>query len=503
MAQNKYTISGYVKDKSNGESSLGATVYIKELLKGTTTNSSGYYSITIAEGEYTLAVSYIGYKTIEQKINLNKDIRFNYEIEAEVITNKAFTVVGEKDEKNTKEAVMSTVKLDVEKIKALPALFGEVDVLKTIQLLPGVQAAGEGNAGFYVRGGGPDQNLILLDGATVYNASHLAGFVSVFNGDAIKDVKLIKGGMPAEYGGRLSSVLDITMNEGNMKKYEAEGGVGIMSSRLTIQGPIKKDKASFIMSYRRFYLGDIVQPFISDSSKFKGSNYYFYDLNAKMNWIISEKDRLFLSGYLGKDVFKFSNSKDGFGMTTPSGNAIASLRWNHLFNEKLFSNTTISYTRYNFELGLEQDQFEFKLFSGIYDWNAKMDFNYLPSILHNIKFGVHYTRHKFVPSNATAKSGEVDFNTGDIIENFANDGAFYLSDDWDINEKIRVHVGLRYSLFQHVGPFKRYNNNEFGNPVDTLVYDNFETVNDPIELYSWIDSYLRIPNKAIITTRKN
>lgn len=475
-AQNKYTISGYVKDKTNGENSIGATVYIKEILKGTTTNNSGYYSMTIEQGEYTLVISYIGYKTIEKKIVLNKNIRVNHTIESDVIRTKEFIVTGEQESENTEETVMGTVELNVEKIKALPVLFGEVDVLKTIQLLPGVQAAGEGNAGFYVRGGGPDQNLILLDGAAVYNASHLAGFVSVFNSDAIKDVKLIKGGMPAEYGGRLSSVLDITMNDGNFKKYEIEGGIGLMSSRLTVQGPIKKDTASFIVSYRRFYLGDLAQPFISDSAKFKGTNYYFYDLNAKFNWILSDKDRLYLSAYMGKDVASFSNSDDGFGVNTPSGNAIVSLRWNHLFNDKLFANTSINFTRYQFELGLEQDQFEFKLFSGIYDWNAKMDFNYLPSILHNVKFGVDYTFHKFVPSNATARSGEVDFNTGDIINNYANDGALYLSDDWDINEKLRIHAGIRYSIFQHVGPFKRYSNDEFGSPVDTVLYDKFETV---------------------------
>ena len=476
FAQNKYTISGYVKDQTNGESSVGATVYIKELLKGTTTNNSGFYSITIQEGEYTLVISYVGFKSIEQKINLNKNIRLSYEIESDAIISEEFVITGEREDQNTEETVMSTVNLDVKKIKSLPALFGEVDVLKTIQLLPGVQGAGEGNTGFYVRGGGPDQNLILLDGATVYNASHLAGFVSVFNSDAIKDVKLIKGGMPAQYGGRLSSVLDISMNDGNMKEYEVEGGIGIMSSKLTVQGPIKKDTASFIMSYRRFYLGDILQPFIGDDSKFKGSNYYFYDFNAKFNYIISEKDRLYLSTYLGKDVFKFNQADDGFSMTTPSGNAIASLRWNHLFNDKLFSNTSINYTRYQFELGLEQDQFEFQLYSGIYDWNAKIGFDYLPSILHNVKFGMNYTFHKFVPSNATARSGEVDFNTGDIIRNYANEGALYLSDDWDINEKLRVHAGLRYSVFQHIGPFKRYNNNQFNNPIDTVVYDNLETV---------------------------
>jgi outer membrane receptor for ferrienterochelin and colicin len=476
VAQNKYTVSGYVKEKANGENSVGATVYIKEILKGTTTNNFGFYSITIAEGEYTLVVSYIGFKNIEQAITLDKNIHLNYDIEDDVITTEEFKVIGEREDKNTNEAVMSTVELDVEKVKSLPAIFGEVDILKTIQLLPGVQSAGEGNSGFYVRGGGPDQNLILLDGATIYNASHLAGFFSVFNADAIKGVKLIKGGMPAEYGGRLSSVLDITMKDGNFKKYEAEGGLGIISSRVTVQGPIKKDTASFIASYRRFYLGDIAQPFIGDSSKFKGSNYYFYDFNAKLNWIISEKDRVYLSTYIGKDVFKFKNAKDGFGMDTPWGNTIVSFRWNHLFNDKLFLNTTVGYTKYQFEVGLEQDQFEFRLFSGISDWNAKLDFNYLPSILHNVKFGVNYIFHKFVPSNATARSGEIDFNTGDIIKNYANDAAIYLSDDWDINEKLKVHAGLRYSMFQHVGPFKRYNNTDFGSPIDTVVYDNGETV---------------------------
>jgi len=475
-AQKKHTVSGYVKDKANGENSVGATVYIKELLKGTTTNAYGFYSITLEEGEYTLVVSYIGFKNIEQEINLNKNIKLNFEIETDIITTKEFEVIGEREDRNTNDAVMSTVELDVEKVKSLPALFGEVDVLKTIQLLPGVQSAGEGNAGFYVRGGGPDQNLILLDGATVYNASHLAGFVSVFNGDAIKDVKLIKGGMPAEYGGRLSSVLDITMKDGNFKKYEVEGGLGIMSSRVTAQGPIKKDAASFIMSYRRFYFGDVIQPFISEDSKFNGTNYYFYDFNAKLNWIVSDKDRLYLSGYFGKDVFKFNNADDGFGMDTPWGNTIVSLRWNHLFNDKLFLNTSVIYTNYNFEIGLQQDQFEFRLFSGITDWNAKLDFNYLPSILHNVKFGVNYIFHEFVPSNATAKSGDIDFNTGDIIKNYANDAAIYLSDDWDITEKFKIHAGLRYSMFQHIGPFKRYNNGEFGEPIDTVVYDKGETV---------------------------
>ncbi len=476
FAQNKYTVSGHINDKTNGESSVGATVYIKELLKGTTTNEYGFYSITLPEGDYTLVVSYIGFKNVEQEITLNKNIKFNLEIEEDAVLTDEFEIVGEREDQNTSETTMSTNKLELKSVKELPALFGEVDILKTIQLLPGVQSAGEGNSGFYVRGGGPDQNLILLDGATIYNASHLFGFFSVFNADAIKDVTLIKGGMPAQYGGRLSSVLDITMNDGNFKEFQVDGGIGLISSRLTVQGPIKKDTASFIISARRTYIGDLAQPFIGDSAKFKGSNYYFYDLNAKVNYKVSQKDQLFLSGYFGRDVFTFKNSDDGFGMNTPWGNSVVSLRWNHLFNDKLFLNTSAIFTDYQFEVGLTQDQFEFQLYSGITDWNAKLDFNYLPSILHNVKFGANYIFHKFVPSNATAKSGEVDFQTGDIIINYANEVALYLSDDWDINEKLRVHGGIRYSMFQHVGPFKRYNNDEFGNPQDTVVYDKGETV---------------------------
>ena len=476
IGQNKYTISGYIKDKSSGESSIGASVYIKELLKGTTTNQYGFYSISIEEGEYILVTSYIGYNDFEQKITLNKNLRINIEIEPSVIVKDEFVVVGERKDQNTNDTKMSTVELDVDKVKSLPAIFGEIDVLKTIQLLPGVQSAGEGNSGFYVRGGGPDQNLILLDEAVVYNASHLFGFFSVFNADAVKDITLIKGGMPAQYGGRLASVLDITMKDGNNKEMEVDGGIGLISSRLTIQGPIKKDTASYIVSARRTYAGELAQPFVKKTSAFKGSNYYFYDLNAKINYILSDNDRLFLSSYFGRDVFTFKNSKDGFQMDTPWGNATASLRWNHLFNDKLFMNATAIFSNYDFEVGMTQDEFEFRLFSGITDWNAKLDFNYHPSMLHNVKFGANYIYHIFVPSNASARSGEVEFDTGDIIKNYAHDVAVYASDDWDINEKIRVHGGLRYTLFQHVGPFQRFTKDASGFNTDTLTYARGEKV---------------------------
>lgn len=476
FSQTKYTISGYVSDKTNGESAIGANVYLKEIMKGTATNQYGFFSLSVEPGSYTLVVSYLGYSDYTQKVELKSNLKLKIELTTSTIITDVFEVTDEKTDKNTQGTQMGTVQMEMKQIKEMPALFGEVDILKTIQLLPGIQSSGEGNAGFYVRGGGPDQNLILLDGAPVYNASHLFGFFSVFNSDAIKNVELIKGGMPAQYGGRLASVLDINMKEGNLKKMEVDGGIGIISSRLTIQGPIKKDTSSFILSGRRTYAGDLAQPFVKSTSRFKGSNYYFYDFNAKLNYTLSDKDRLFLSGYFGRDVFTFKNNRDGFIMRSPWGNATATARWNHLFSEKLFMNATAIFTDYNFVVELEQQDFEFKLFSGIRDYGGKLDFNYFPSILHNIKFGTHYTYHTFVPSNASAKSGDVEFDKGKIIKQYTHDLAIYLSDDYDFTEKLRFHAGLRYSLFQQVGPYDRYMKDEFENTTDTIYYQKGENV---------------------------
>ena len=361
MFGQKYTISGYVKDNSTGEDMIGANVYIKEISKGTVSNQYGFYSITVPKGKYTIAVSFIGYQDFTKKIILDKNIKLNIQSKPNVIVAKEAVVSSERT-KNIESTQMGAVRLPVEKIKVMPAFMGEVDIIKTIQLLPGVQSGGEGNTGFYVRGGGPDQNLILLDEAVVYNAAHLFGFFSVFNADAVKDINLIKGGMPAQYGGRLSSVLDITMKDGNYKEYKAEGGIGIISSRLTVQGPIKKDTSSFIASGRRTYIDVLMEPFIKEDAKAKGSGYYFYDLNAKVNYKFSDKDRLFLSGYFGRDVFSLNNKDAGFGANIAWGNATGSLRWNHLFSNKLFMNATLISSDYEFEFGAEQDDFEFKLF---------------------------------------------------------------------------------------------------------------------------------------------
>ena len=424
FTQNKYTLSGYVKDNETGEYLIGATIYLKENLKGVSTNQYGFYSLTVDEGSYTIDYSFLGLTSQQKQIKLDKDIRINVALEPNAIVTSEVVIESEGADKNVQSTNMSQVKIDVKNIKKLPAFMGEVDVLKTIQLLPGVQSSGEGSSGFYVRGGGPDQNLILLDEATVYNASHLFGFFSVFNADAIKDINLIKGGMPAQYGGRLASVLDISMKEGNSKKFEVDGGIGLISSKLTLQGPIKKDTSSFILSGRRTYIDVLVNPLINDTSAFKGTGYYFFDLTSKVNYRISDKDRLFLSGYFGRDVFTFRNADRGFKFDIPWGNATASMRWNHLFNDRLFVNTSVIFSDYQFSFGAEQNDFEFKLNSSITDWNTKIDFSYLPNYKHNIKFGSHFTYHTFIPGSVTGRSGEVVFEPESIFKQYSNEGAF-------------------------------------------------------------------------------
>jgi hypothetical protein len=477
-AQHKYTISGYVKEASTGEMLLGTYVYLKPTLQGTQTNQYGFYSLTVPEGKYTLIFSFVGFQEQSYEIDLGKDLVKTIELKNVAIETQEVTVNAQRSDHNVSSMDMGKESIEVEKIKSLPAFMGEVDILKTIQLLPGVQSGGEGNTGFYVRGGGLDQNLILLDEATVYNASHLFGFFSVFNADAVQNVTLSKGSMPAQYGGRLSSVLDIQMKEGNNKEYHAEGGLGFVASRLTIQGPIKKDTSSFIISARRTFIDLFMQPpFVSKSSPVNGNKYYFYDLNAKVNYRLSDKDRLFLSGYFGRDVFNFHSAESDFYIKVPWGNATATARWNHLFTNKLFMNMSLIFTDYKFQFEGGQDNFSFKLFSGITDYNAKLDLTWLPDVRHSIRFGGNYIFHVFVPSNASAKSGDVEFNFGKIIRQYAHDGAIYFSDEYDLTEKLRLSGGLRGTYFGQVGPFVRFIKDPTkGTTSDTIYYSAGEDV---------------------------
>ncbi len=469
-AQKKYTISGYIKDSLNGETLIGATITVKGQSKGISSNQYGFYSITLDEGDYTLVCTYIGYREKQLQVNLNKDqlhsfliIPRSYQIEEVVISTK-------KRDANVKNAQMGKFALPMEQIRSVPAFLGEVDLMKTVQLLPGVRNAGEGSAGIYVRGGGPDQNLILLDDAPVYNTGHLFGFFSIFNADAIKNVSLIKGGMPAQYGGRLSSVLDVSMKEGNNQKWQVDAGLGVIASRLSIQGPLKKNKSSFILSGRRTYIDALVKPFIKKTSQFHGSGYYFYDLNAKANYIFSEKDRLYLSGYFGRDVFDFSNSKQSLVINIPWGNATGTLRWNHVYNQKLFGNTTLVYNDYNFTFNAAQNNFEFKLASGIRDISLKEDFDLYPYTGHKLKFGGIYTYHKFTPSVVSGKQDSTVFKPNNAQVKYGHEAAIYLQDDWEISDKLKVNAGLRYSWFQQVGPYKIYTTDDSGNRTDSIVY---------------------------------
>ncbi len=312
LGQEKHTISGYVKDSENGETLIGVNVYYTDgegLPKGTVTNAYGYYSISMLPGTYNVTFSYLGYDDITKSVELDSDKKINIELSAAGEILEEIVITENKAEENVSSTQMGKVELSTERIKSIPALMGEVDIIKALQLLPGVQAAGEGNSGIYVRGGGPDQNLILLDDAIVYNVGHLFGFFSVFNADAVKNTTLIKGGMPASYGGRISSVVDVSMKEGNNKRFEMEGGIGVVSSRLTLQGPIQKEKSSFLISARRTYAFDLAQPFLKKTD-FAGTNYNFYDLNVKANYILSDKDRIYLSGYFGRDVFVYNTEEN-------------------------------------------------------------------------------------------------------------------------------------------------------------------------------------------------
>lgn len=476
-AQNKYTVSGYIKDGESGESLIAATVIDAQSGKGATTNLYGFYSLTLAEGEHTLTFSYIGFEDQVQTIKLDADKRINIELGFSAVMTDQVVITGERRDKNVESTDMGKVELSTEEAKVLPALMGEVDVMKTLQLLPGIQSSGEGNSGFYVRGGGPDQNLILLDDAVVYNSGHLFGFFSVFNSDAVKNTTLIKGGMPANYGGRLSSVVDVQMSEGNMKKYQVTGGIGFIASRLTIQGPIVKDKASFIISGRRTYIDLITKPIFKnlDGGRFAGNSYYFYDLNVKVNYRFSDKDRLYASGYFGRDVFTFSDPDGSFKIDIPWGNATATLRWNHLFNDKLFMNTTAIFQDYKFGVESDFQGVAFELFSGVRDYSMKMDFDYFPHPNHKVKFGAIYTYHQFTPYTANGQSEDQSFGT-DLDKKLAHEAAIYILDEWDIHERFKINFGLRGSMFSNVGPYDKKVLNEAGAVVDTIHYGYNENI---------------------------
>ena len=475
-AQNKFTITGYVKDSASVESLTGASLTISGMAKGVNSNQYGFYSITLPRGHYLLSCSFVGYQSKQIEVELSDNTSLNFLLAPKVSMNEEVIVYSKRRDANVRNAQMGKIDLPMNQIRSLPSLFGEIDILKTLQLLPGVSNAGEGNTGLYVRGGGPDQNLILLDDAIVYNTGHLFGFFSIFNSDAVKNTTLIKGGMPAQYGGRLSSVLDVTMKDGNMNKFQVDGGIGLIASRISVQGPIKKQKASFIVSARRTYIDLLIKPFIPKSSQFYGSGYYFYDLNTKVNYQFSEKDRLYLSGYFGRDVFDFRNAQRSFSTNIPWGNATATLRWNHVFNRKLFANTTLLYNNYKFAFNASQEDFNLSLASGIHDLTAKTDFDFYASTQHQIRFGALFTYHTFTPNILTGNQDSTQFTPNNSNKKYANEIAVYLQDDWEISDKLKLSAGLRLSGFEQIGPYTIYVSDSNGNKLDSTVYKSGQRI---------------------------
>jgi len=474
VAQNKFTLNGIISDNSTGETLIGASIKLQgKVNSGAVTNSYGFYSINVPEGTYQISISFVGYKTIVETIEISKDTKSNFAL-AEDNQLTEVVISATKRNENVSSPQMGLQKVNVREINNVPVLLGERDVLKTLQLLPGIKSAGEGNSGFYVRGGSTDQNLILLDEAPVYNASHLLGFFSTFNSDAIKDVSVYKGGMPAQYGGRLASVLDIKMNDGNRKELTTEGGLGLISSRLKVEGPIVKDKGSFMISGRRTYLDAFLA--LSPDSSVKGNTLFFYDLNAKANYQLDEKNTLFLSGYFGRDKLGISES---FGFNW--GNSTVTLRWNHLYSNRLFSNTSLIYSNYNYVIQNLMEDNDFKVNSSIRDFNLKQDFEYSLSDKHNFKFGINAIHHTIAPGKLTAsESSSVNETTYENRKGM--ELAAYISDEWNFSDRLNVAYGLRLSAFSLLGPgsFKTYDSD--GNTIATKTYGAAEFVKNYLNL---------------------
>lgn len=468
-AQTNYTISGFVRDKKTGEELIGASVFIKEIQTlGTITNAYGFYSISIPKGNYTIVSQFIGYDPQNKQLNLSENTMFDFTLSEKITKLKEVVISAEKNDENLTNNLMSIEKINIQEIKNIPVIFGEKDILKTIQLLPGVKSAGEGNSGFYIRGGAADQNLILLDEAIVYNASHLLGFFSVFNADAIKDVTLYKGGQPAEFGGRLSSVLDIKTQDGNDKKYGVEGGIGLISSRLKIEGPVVRDKGSFTINGRRSY-ADLFLKLAKDSAM-RQRKLYFYDFNAKINYRINDKNRIFLSGYFGKDILGFGDQ-----MGIDWGNKTGTLRWNHILSSKIFSNTSLIFSNYDYNINTRLAGTDGEIVSRIQDYNLKQDFQYFSNTKSKFKFGFNSIYHKIIPGAIITKSdssiSELNLKHKQALEN-----AIYFTHEFKTSGIFSFEYGIRFTSFSSLGVGDFYTYNSLGETIDTASYNKGEFV---------------------------
>ncbi|HUX54783.1 MAG TPA: TonB-dependent receptor [Williamwhitmania sp.] len=490
-AQGKATVSGTIKDRATGETLIGVNISIQGLSGiGVISNEYGFYSLTLPSGRYNLYFSYVGYKTDTVAVNLSASQMVNVSLVSGSKQLQEIVVSAVRKNENIRSAQSGIERIDPKEVSNIPVLFGEKDIVKTFQLLPGVQSASEGSSGFYVRGGSSDQNLILLDEAPVYNASHLLGFFSTFNSDAVKDAVLYKGTQPAQYGGRLASVLDIKMNDGNDKHYSVGGGIGLVSSKLNIEGPIIKNRASFLITARRTYADLFLK--LSNKSSLRNSKLYFYDLNAKLNFKISDKDRLYFSGYLGRDVLGVNNT---FGIDW--GNYTATLRWNHIMNDKFFSNTSLLTSKYDYRVRITNSTQDITLLSSIKDYNLKQEFSYFASPSLTIKTGFNSIYHTIVPGKLEASSSS-SVKDNSLQDRYSLENALFLTGDWKISSRLNLNGGLRATGFSILGSGDFYTLDANRNILDTTSYKSGQMVKTYFNLEPrFTASYTFTPSTSI------
>jgi hypothetical protein len=492
QAQQKYTLNGYIKDAANGEELIGATVYISQLQSGTVTNPYGFYALSMPPGTYDLTVSYIGYKTLTVSVAITGNQSKNFELASEATVIDEIVITGKPIDENVTGIQMSRNTIDMTRVRKLPALFGEVDIIKNIQMLPGVISAGEGTSAFFVRGGSADQNLILIDEAPVYDPSHLFGLFSVFNADVIKDSELYKGGIPARFGGRLSSIIEVRTKDGNNKEFAGAGGIGTMAARMMVEGPFQKEKSSYIVSARRSYADVFLKATNQDNTV------YFYDVNAKVNWKQNNNNRFFLAFYAGRDNFSFDQNF-GFGW----GNATGTFRWNHLFNERLFSNTTLILSNFDYKLEIDDPVQGLDWTSNLQELSLKNDLNYFINLNNELSFGYHLAGRRFSPGKIEPTGGGSIFTSLELQKMYAIDHALYVNNKQRISDKLTFDYGVRLSIFQNIGTADVYlyedpEDNVFINRTDTLHYDAWETIKTYVNLEPRFSAaYLITPSQSV------
>ncbi len=470
-----FTISGYIRDADNGEELIGVTVYVDEISNGTASNAYGFYSLTLPEGSYHVSFRYIGYQTEQKDIVItNQNIELNIDLAEEVEELNEVVIIGEREDANVMSLSMSKVEVNVTQMKKLPSLWGEPDIIKTIQMQPGVISAGEGTSAYFVRGGAADQNLILIDEAPVYDPSHLFGMFSVFNSDVIKDSELYKGGIPAQYGGRLSSILEVRTKDGNNQDFSMTGGIGTLASRVMLEGPIKKDKSSYMLSARRSYV-DVFQRLFGNEDV-RENLVYFYDINAKLNWKPNNKNRFFVAGYFGRDNFSFGGDEAGFDW----GNATLTFRWNHLFSEKLFSNTSVIFSNFDYKLFIDDAAQGFNWTSNLQQLQTKFDFSYYFNPRNELKFGYHVAFQRISPAKLEPNNPESIYLSVELEKMYGFDHALYADMEQSLTDKLSLRYGVRFSLFQNVGDTQiREYEDQTNNisPVYTIRnYDKYELI---------------------------